>query len=139
LALTGDRAALDRPTQHRRPDITWWSRRKCIAVVDAKYKALRLGEMPNADVYQMLAYCTAFGLPHGHLVYAASQERPASHRIARTPITIAAHTVDLDVAIPELLTAVDVIADGLAAQMDPRSANSTEWPQRPAASELEAG
>ena len=29
-----------------RPDLTWWSQGHCIAVVDAKYKALRLAEAP---------------------------------------------------------------------------------------------
>jgi len=37
------------------------------AVVDAKYKAERASGFPNADLYQMLAYCTALGLRDGHL------------------------------------------------------------------------
>jgi 5-methylcytosine-specific restriction enzyme subunit McrC len=51
-----------------RPDITLWSSSTCLAVVDAKYKALELKGMPNADAYQMLAYCTALDLPRGFLV-----------------------------------------------------------------------
>src|SRR5262249_8633664 len=46
-----------------KPDITWWSGERCLAIADAKYKALELKSMPNADAYQMLAYCTALGLP----------------------------------------------------------------------------
>lgn len=40
------------------------------AVADAKYKAERPQGFPDADLYQMLAYCTALGLPEGRLVYA---------------------------------------------------------------------
>ena len=42
--------------------------RRCLAVADAKYKALELRGMPNADAYQMLAYCTALTLDRGFLV-----------------------------------------------------------------------
>jgi hypothetical protein len=33
-------------------------------------QALKDARFPNADAYQMLAYCTAFGLKRGYLVYA---------------------------------------------------------------------
>ncbi|WP_310726166.1 5-methylcytosine restriction system specificity protein McrC [Streptomyces sp. N2A] len=39
-----------------------------LAVADAKYKAERRGGYPDADLCQMLAYCTALGLPEGHLI-----------------------------------------------------------------------
>ncbi len=40
------------------------------AVADAKYKRLVSNEWPNADLYQMLAYCVGLGLPEGSLIYA---------------------------------------------------------------------
>ena len=53
-----------------RPDITWWFGGHCRAVVDAKYKQAQSEDFPNADAYQLLAYCTRLGLKKGVLVYA---------------------------------------------------------------------
>ncbi|MFG2286192.1 hypothetical protein ACGFOU_09035 [Streptomyces sp. NPDC048595] len=52
-----------------------------LAVADAKYKAEKRGGYPDADLYQMLAYCTALGLPEGHLIYAKGNVPHASHRV----------------------------------------------------------
>ena len=52
-----------------KPDLTWWERGECTFVGDAKYKRSDNG-MPNADLYQMLAYATALDLPGGLLIYA---------------------------------------------------------------------
>ena len=42
-------------------------------IFDAKYKAASAGgAYPNADHYQMLAYCTALGVPRAWLVYAGA-------------------------------------------------------------------
>jgi 5-methylcytosine-specific restriction enzyme subunit McrC len=58
------------------------------AVVDAKYKAERPEGFPDADLYQMLAYCTVLGLAEGHLVYAKGNEPVMSHQIRRAGVTI---------------------------------------------------
>lgn len=49
-------------------------------------------------LYQVLAYCTALGIIHGHLVYAAtaSGTAPVDHVIRRSPVTITAHALDLN-------------------------------------------
>lgn len=78
-----------------RPDLTWWSGRRCLAVADAKYKRLNPATMPNADVYQMLAYCTALGVPDGHLVYPAGEVAPTSHTIRGSGVRVHIRTVDL--------------------------------------------
>jgi McrBC 5-methylcytosine restriction system component len=39
-------------------------------LLDAKYKRRTSDARPYGDLYQMLAYCTALGLPTVHLVYA---------------------------------------------------------------------
>src|SRR4029077_907441 len=52
------------------PDITWWRRTQCLAVIDAKYKSIVNRTMPNADAYQMLAYCIALDRRRGFVVYA---------------------------------------------------------------------
>ncbi|MFJ7228467.1 McrC family protein [Streptomyces tendae] len=66
------------------------------AVVDAKYKAERRGGYPDADLYQMLAYCTALGLREGHLVYAKGNAPHVSHQVRHAGILIHQHALDLD-------------------------------------------
>lgn len=44
-----------------KPDIVWRVGGKVAAVVDAKYKAEKPSGFPNADLYQLLAYCTVLG------------------------------------------------------------------------------
>ena len=53
-----------------KPDLSWWDGRVCTFVGDAKYKRTKHERVPNADLYQMLAYATALDLPGGLLVYA---------------------------------------------------------------------
>lgn len=81
-----------------KPDITWWRSGRCVAVVDAKYKSVsRGGSIPNADAYQMLAYCIAFGIPHGFLVYAKDEnERARSYVIRRHGYVVDVRVVDVE-------------------------------------------
>ena len=53
-----------------KPDLSWWDGGVCTFVGDAKYKRTKDERVPNADLYQMLAYATALDLPGGLLVYA---------------------------------------------------------------------
>ncbi|MFD7553927.1 McrC family protein [Streptomyces sp. NPDC059835] len=66
------------------------------AVADAKYKAQKRDGYPDADLYQMLAYCTALGLPEGHLVYAKGNSPHAAHRVRHAGIVLHQHALDLD-------------------------------------------
>jgi 5-methylcytosine-specific restriction enzyme subunit McrC len=79
-----------------RPDIVWKVGGSAVAVVDAKYKAEKPAGYPNADLYQLLAYCTVLGLRSGHLVYAKGNEKPVRHVVRRSGIEIFSHAVDLD-------------------------------------------
>lgn len=54
-----------------RPDLCVVRGSKVLWVGDAKYKRLPVGAYQNADLYQLLAYAIATGLPHGTLIYAA--------------------------------------------------------------------
>ncbi|MFI0410438.1 hypothetical protein [Actinomadura sp. 3N508] len=83
------------------------------AVADAKYKAEKPEGFPDADLYQMLAYCTALRLPDGHLIYAKGNAPHAAHRVRHTGITIHQHTLDLDQPPPGLLAEVRALADRL--------------------------
>ena len=92
-----DRNHFDEAGQVRlRPDIVWKVRGSAVAVIDAKYKAEKPAGYPNADLYQLLAYCTVLGLRSGHLVYAKGNEKPVCHVVRRSGIEIFCHAVDLD-------------------------------------------
>lgn len=94
-----------------RPDIVWKVDGQVRAVVDAKYKAEKPSGFPNADVYQMLAYCIRHDVPTGHLVYAAGNEEPASYTIAQSGTTILCHALDLDRSPGEISAQVDEIVE----------------------------
>ncbi|MFF8726465.1 McrC family protein [Streptomyces sp. NPDC015171] len=80
------------------------------AVVDAKYKAQRRGGFPEADLYQMLAYCTALGLREGHLVYAKGNAAHAAHTVRHSGIVLHQHALDLDRQPSGLLAEVRALA-----------------------------
>ncbi|WP_260634852.1 McrC family protein [Streptomyces angustmyceticus] len=83
------------------------------AVVDAKYKAEKRGGYPDADLYQMLAYCTALALREGHLVYAKGNASHAAHHVRHAGIVIHQHALDLDQEPAGLLTDIAEVADRL--------------------------
>lgn len=64
-----------------KPDISWWESGTCCFVGDAKYKRATPDYMPNADLYQLLAYCVATGLPSGMLIYAAGECKDVVHLV----------------------------------------------------------
>ena len=81
-----------------KPDLVWWSGGRYRFVGDAKYKRLN-PDAPNADIYQMLAYCTAADLPSGLLIYAKEESEssePGVHRIRNANKTIEVASIDLE-------------------------------------------
>lgn len=80
------------------------------AVVDAKYKAEKRNGYPEPDLYQMLAYCTALGLPEGHLVYAKGNAAHAAHQVRHAGIVIHQHALDLDQEPAGLLSDIAAVA-----------------------------
>lgn len=96
-----------------KPDIVWYRGGTPVAVVDAKYKAEKPKGYPNADLYQLLAYCTVLGLPVGHLVYAKGNETPARHIVRRSGTEILGHALDLDAEPSDLLAQLDQLAGTL--------------------------
>ncbi|HVA23231.1 MAG TPA: restriction endonuclease [Chloroflexota bacterium] len=93
-----------------KPDIVWKVRGSPVAVIDAKYKAEKPAGYPNADLYQLLAYCTVLGLRTGHLVYAKGNEEPARHVVRRSGIEIVCHAIDLSLDPEHLLGQVREVA-----------------------------
>jgi 5-methylcytosine-specific restriction enzyme subunit McrC len=95
-----------------KPDLVWHSSDGTpLAVVDAKYKAEKPDGFPDADLYQMLAYCTALRLSDGHLVYAKGDAPHGSHRVRNAGVTIHQHALDLDQPARTLLADVHELAD----------------------------
>jgi 5-methylcytosine-specific restriction enzyme subunit McrC len=98
-----------------KPDLVWYADEGSpAAVVDAKYKAEKPEGFPDADLYQMLAYCTAMRLPIGHLIYAKGNEQGATHHVVNADVTLRAHTLDLSAAPEALLAQVDALSETIA-------------------------
>ena len=110
-----DRNHFDEAGQVRlRPDIVWKVRGSAVAVIDAKYKAEKPAGYPNADLYQLLAYCTVLSLRSGHLVYAKGNGKPARHIVRHSGIEIFCHAVDLDQEPGALITQMRDLAQTIA-------------------------
>lgn len=110
-----DRHSLDAAGQvELKPDLVWHRAGRPAGVIDVKYKAEKPAGYPNADVYQMLAYCTALGLGVGHLIYAKGNEPQLTHLIRNSPVRIEAHALDLEQTPVAILDQVDQLASVVA-------------------------
>ncbi|MFI0805459.1 5-methylcytosine restriction system specificity protein McrC [Amycolatopsis lurida] len=80
-------------------------------VADAKYKLeSTTGQYPNADHYQMLAYCTALDLPTAWLVYAHGLHGVRTRRVRHTDVEIVEYPIDLSAAPSAVLDQIDKLA-----------------------------
>ena len=100
-----------------RPDFVWLEEGRPRIVADAKYKAEKPSGFPQADLYQMLAYCTVLGLPEGHLVYAKGEDGCA-HVVRRAGVRIVTHALDLDVEPVKLLATVAELVEILVSSTE---------------------
>ena len=97
------------------PDVTWWRDGLGKAVIDAKYKSLvERRTMPNADAYQMLAYCITLGLRRGYLIYAKGEADPRRHIVTRHPYEIEIHALDVEAQPTVLVAQVEALAASIA-------------------------
>ena len=101
-----------------RPDLTWWLGRECVFVGDAKYKRVTVESVPNADLYQLLAYVTALDLPGGLLVYAKGEEDTAEHRVRHSGKRLEVAALDLSGTLDEVLDRVGQLAEKVTALRD---------------------
>ena len=94
------------------PNLSWWRDGRCCFVGDAKYKRIEPMGFRHADIYQMLAYCTAAQLPSSLLVYAAGESEPRVHRIrnAGKAIEIEMASINLQGSPEEILADVGRLA-----------------------------
>lgn len=94
-----------------KPDVVHVVRGRPAAVFDAKYKLeSATSGYPNADAYQMLAYCTALHLHVGWLVYAHGTSPPGRRRVRNTEIDIVLFPLDLAATPKEILVSIDTLA-----------------------------
>lgn len=93
-----------------KPDLSWWDGETCMFVGDAKYKKIIHSSVPNADLYQLLAYATALDLPGGLLIYAQGEAEAATYKIRNTCKQFEVVTLDLSGTLEEILARVNDIA-----------------------------
>ena len=81
-----------------KPDISWWQDDRCVFVGDAKYKRTTAHGAQNHDIYQVLAYAVAAGLPSALLIYAHDEQE----RIDPVTYDISSADKRIEVAVLEL-------------------------------------
>ena len=91
------------------PDLSWWTDDGCLFVGDCKYKKTE-DSIPNADVYQMLAYLTALRLTRGLLVYAAEEDEPHTITIPFADKRVLVRTLDVSQEPNAVLTQITNLA-----------------------------
>ena len=94
-----------------KPDLSWWESGACTFVGDAKYKRITDERVPNADLYQLLAYATALDLPGGMLIYAKGEADPIIHQIRHSGKQLEVAALDLSHSFDEILNQVGGLAD----------------------------
>ena len=110
------RIALDQDGKVRlEPDLSWWNGRTCTFVGDAKYKRVEDRRVPNADLYQLLAYTIALDLPGGLLIYAHGEAEEVVHRVNYAGKRLEVAALDLSGTIDDLRTRVAEVADRVRA------------------------
>ena len=98
-----------------KPDLSWWLGGVCCTVLDAKYKSIQEGVMTHPDAYQMLAYCLAYGLPRGYLVYAKDSGQDSRvHRIRNVDCEIVVRAIDVELEPADVLAQVEALAADIA-------------------------
>jgi 5-methylcytosine-specific restriction enzyme subunit McrC len=97
-----------------RPDLALVVEGTVTWIGDAKYKRLPAGAYTNADLYQLLAYSVALGLPGGMLIYAADEGvDTAEHIVLRGGQRLSVVALDLSAPRSALLEQVQSIANSI--------------------------
>lgn len=102
-----------------KPDLLWREKSggSWLGAIDAKYKRLESTAFPNADAYQMLAYCTACKLSSGFLVYAQDETAHArAHSIRNSDVLIRVEAIDVEQEHDAVLNEVSILASVIAGQ-----------------------
>ena len=67
-------------------------------------------QVPNADLYQLLAYVTALDLPGGMLIYAEGEADPVIHDVRNSGKRLEVAALDLSGTLEEILHRVGKLA-----------------------------
>ena len=121
-----------------RPDLVWHDGLSYVFVGDAKYKCVVNEQVPNADLYQMLAYSTALNLPGGMLIYAKGEAEPVVHEVRNSGKSLVVSSLDLSGSLDEILQRVEELATDVRAlhekarhqaaqKSQPATASLFEW------------
>ncbi|MDE2837836.1 MAG: restriction endonuclease [Chloroflexota bacterium] len=95
---------------HLRPDLVWREGSSVVFVGDAKYKRIGDERIPNADLYQLLAYTTALDLPGGLLVYAKGEADAATYTVRHSGKRLEVAALDLTGTLEQVLERVRELA-----------------------------
>ena len=104
------------------PDFSWWDGDTCTFVGDIKYKNIGTDDqddgrrrVPSADIYQALAYATAFdcNLPGALLVYAKGEADPVVHHVCHANKRIEVVAVDLEGDIADIDESIKDLAKSI--------------------------
>ncbi|MDE2823058.1 MAG: hypothetical protein OXK79_06095 [Chloroflexota bacterium] len=100
-----------------KPDLVWRDAGAFVFVGDAKYKRIRDERIPNADLYQLLAYATALNLPGGLLVYAEDEDEceSATYTVRHSGKRLEVAALDLSGTLEDVLERVRELADRVRA------------------------
>ncbi len=101
-----------------KPDLTWWHGSSCLFVGDAKYKRITHSHVPNADLYQLLAYTTALDLPGGLLIYAKGEAAETTYHVRHSGKRLEVAALDLSGALDDVLSRVSDLADRIRTWRD---------------------
>ena len=97
------------------PDLSWWDGSVCRFVGDAKYKRISDQRIPNADLYQLLAYTTALNLPGGMLIYAQGEADPVIHEVRHLGKWLEVAALDLSGTLDQIVARVEQLAERIKA------------------------
>ena len=101
-----------------RPDLVWRRAGRHVFVGDAKYKSIANGRIPNADLYQILAFTTALDLPCGLLVYAAGERQSASYTLRNSGTRLEVVALDLNGSLDDVLGSIEELAEQVHGMRD---------------------
>eukprot|EP01047_Picozoa_sp_COSAG01_P001866 COSAG01_NODE_46_length_32080_cov_716.589319_15_plen_409_part_00 len=120
-SAAGKRLRLDEAGQiGLEPDISWWQGNKCCFVGDVKYKRVNVKGIKHSDIYQLLAYTIAAGIPEGLLIYAKGESDPAIHKIVMASKKLTVMGLDLAGSPDEVLGQIQTVAQEVKSQRSKR-------------------
>ena len=76
-----------------------------------QYKRIVDERVPNANLYQLLAYTTALDLPGGMLIYAKGEAEPIQYEVKNSGKRLDVAALDLDGPLSDVLDRVGVLAE----------------------------